>query len=193
MDKILKEQEFKEVIKMLTALNMLFNNTINEQTIKMWSRSLVNDGYTKKDIGIACNNIKKEQEFLKLAHFYKYLEMGDTNVNYFDKLIQLVRQHGGAESDRIIAARGSIRKNEKSEILDLWNEFGIQVANSDKHSDRTFLMNSVNKRGTELQKFHKQQEQKVKLGYVKREEIDYKNSTMHPTVKAHYNKMMGEK
>jgi len=190
MDKILKEQEFKEVIKMLTALNMLFNNTINEQTIKMWSRSLVNDGYTKKDIGIACNNIKKEQEFLKLAHFYKYLEMGDTNVNYFDKLIQLVRQHGGAESDRIIAARGSIRKNEKSEILDLWNEFGIQVANSDKHSDRTFLMNSVNKRGAELQKFHKQQEQKVKLGYVKREEIDYKNSTMNNDVKKHIEKIM---
>jgi len=190
MDKILKEQEFKDVIKMLTALNMLFNNTINEQTIKMWSRSLVNDGYTKNDIGIACNNIKKEQEFLKLAHFYKYLEMGDTNVNYFDKLIQLVRQHGGAESDRIIAARGSIRKNEKSEILDLWNEFGIQVANSDKHSDRTFLMNSVNKRGAELQKFHKQQEQKVKLGYVKREEIDYKNSTMNNDVKKHIEKIM---
>ena len=193
MDKILKEQEFKEVIKMLTALNMLFNNTINEQTIKMWSRSLVNDGYTKKDIGIACNNIKKEQEFLKLAHFYKYLEMGDTNVNYFDKLIQLVKDNGGASSERIIAARKKISKNEKPEILDLWNEFGRQVANSDPGADRTFLMNSVNKRGTELQKFHKQQEQKVKLGYVKREEIDYKNSTMNNDVKKHIEKRMDGK
>jgi len=187
------KEKLMAIHKILKNTNYLMGSRFEEKALYLWAESLIEDGYTLQEIQFVCKEIPKKESFFSLQSIYKYIDQQEKEVNYFDKLIQLIRKHGGAESDRIIAARKSIRKNEKPEILDLWNEFGIQVANSDKHSDRTFLMNSVNKRGTELQKFHKQQEQKVKLGYVKREEIDYKNSTMNNDVKKHIEKrMLGE-
>ena len=178
-------EQLKAIFSILKNTNHLMGSRFDEKALFLWGESLVEDGYTLQEIQFVCKEIPKKETFFTLQSIYKYIDQQEKEVNYFDKLIQLVKDNGGASSERIIAARKKIAKNEKPEILDLWNEFGIQVANSDPHSDRTFLMNSINKRGNELQKFHKQQEQKVKLGYVKLEVFDYKNVTMNNDIKKH--------
>jgi len=187
------EEKLKAICKILANTNHLMGSRFDEKALYLWAESLIEDGYTLQEIQFVCKEIPKKETFFTLQSIYKYIDQQEKDVNYFDKLRQMVKKYGAVDGSYIREARKQITKNEKPELLDLWNEFALQIAHSDPHSDRTFLMNSINKRGNELQKFHKQQEQKVKLGYVKREEIDYKNSTMNTDVKKHIEKrMLGE-